>query len=108
MIELGYDIGGYTHQYLQQAQYMLSERIEITGDQISAAGIRVIWLKQHGANICVRKGNIYLHEGINTYTKKPVNNIEKYLGKKIARKIGTLTSRLKKFSPSFFGIRKCK
>jgi hypothetical protein len=100
--------GGYVSIYQLEARLMLrsGQRIRIEGDQYSAAAIQVVWLKEHGAAICVVRGDLYFHYGTSRgLTTDPVHDV---LGPVDSKRIGRLSAYwFKSFAPSFFGIRNC-
>lgn len=100
-IEFGYRPGGYSFVFVNRAKAMLArgDRIVITGDQMSAAAIQVVWYRQHGGKVCAKPGvQMFFHLGRNTVTGAPIDSNRYYLGRSI---------REGWYRPSEFGIPQC-
>ncbi len=104
VIYLDYMPGGIVGEHLRQAQVWLDRgyRVEIRDDQYSAAAMMAVYFKNGGGKICVKRGvNLHFHLLSNGAHPAVV------LGKGDKKRIGPVTYRFKKISPSVFGIPLC-
>lgn len=101
--------GGYTAVFVDEARVWMKQgkRLVIHDWQQSAAAIQVVWYKQHGGSVCTGKAGFNADPALYFHLSSTGGHPAEYLGPAVGRKIGPLTTSLKRFSPAEFDIGPC-